>query len=114
MVTIPEGHRNGVNGQPAMEAIFYIINAALSIYWWIIIASVIMSWLFAFGVVNNSNQFVNAVAGFLYDATEPVFARIRKFLPNLGAVDIAPIVVLVAITALQIFVNTTLARALLT
>ena len=96
-----------------MEAILYIINAILSIYWWIIIASVIMSWLFAFGVVNNSNQFVNALANFLYEATEPVLSRIRRFLPNLGTIDISPIIALVAITALQIFVNTTLARALL-
>ncbi len=95
-----------------MAAILYLLNAVLDIYWWIVIASVVMSWLFAFGVVNSSNQFVNAVAKFLYDATEPVMSRVRKFLPNLGTIDLSPIVVLLGITALQILLNQTIAPAL--
>ncbi len=95
-----------------MAAILYLLNAVLDIYWWIVIASVVMSWLFAFGVVNSSNQFVNAVARFLYDATEPVMSRVRKFLPNLGTIDLSPIVVLLGITALQILLNQTIAPAL--
>lgn len=93
-----------------MEAIFYILNAALSIFWWLIIASVVMSWLFAFGVVNSTNPFVASLSRFLYDATEPVLARVRRFMPNLGTIDLSPIVVLVGITALQIFLNTTVRR----
>lgn len=100
-----------MGGIQVMTALFYIINVILNICWWIVIASVIMSWLFAFGVVNNSNPFVNAVARFLYEATEPVLSRIRRFLPNLGSIDISPIVLLIGITALQIFINTTVARA---
>ncbi len=95
-----------------MAAILYLLNAVLDIYWWIVIASVVMSWLFAFGVVNSSNQFVNAVAKFLYDATEPVMSRVRRFLPNLGTIDLSPIVVLLGITALQILLNQTIAPAL--
>lgn len=84
-----------------MNAIIFILYQALNFYWWIVILSVIFSWLFAFNVINSSNQFVNMVARFLYQMTEPVYRPIRRFLPDLGGIDITPIIVLFAIMFLQ-------------
>jgi len=86
-----------------MNAIIFLLNELLNIYWWIVILSVIFSWLFAFNVINSSNQFVNMIGNFLYQATEPVYRRIRRFMPNLGNIDITPILVLLAISFLQYF-----------
>ncbi len=92
-----------------MTAVFVTLNFALDFYWWIIIASAIFSWLYAFNVVNMGNPFVASVSNFLYQMTEPVMRPIRKFLPNLGSIDISPIIVLFAIIFLQIFLRTTVA-----
>ena len=92
-----------------MVAIFWALNAILDIYWWIVIISVVLSWLYAFGVVNPSNQFVSAVGNFVHEATEPLLGRIRRFMPNLGSIDISPIVLLLAITFLQILLRTSIA-----
>ena len=96
-----------------MLAVFWLINAVLNFYWWIVIASVVLSWLYAFNVVNPGNQFVGMIGRFVHDMTEPVLMRIRRFMPSLGAIDISPIVLLLAITFLQIFINTTIAPAVL-
>lgn len=84
-----------------MNAIIFIIYQLLNFYWWIVILSAIFSWLYAFNVINNSNQFVNMVGKFLYQMTEPVYRPIRRYLPNLGGIDITPIIVLFAIMFLQ-------------
>ena len=84
-----------------MRAILDVIMIALNIYVWIIIASAIFSWLYAFNVVNSRNQFVASVGNFLYSATEPVLRPIRRFLPNLGTIDISPIVLLLIIFLIQ-------------
>ena len=95
-----------------MIAVLWLINAVLNLYWWIVIISVVLSWLFAFNIVNRGNPVVDTVAGFVHDMTEPVLSKIRGFMPNLGAVDISPIVLLLGITFLQIFINTSIAPAL--
>ncbi len=94
-----------------MQAIFWVLNAVLDIYWWIVIISVVLSWLYAFNVVNPGNQFVRAVGNFVHEATEPLLGRIRRFMPNLGTLDISPIVLLLGIMFLQIFLRTTIAPA---
>lgn len=94
-----------------MQAVFWLIDAILGMYWWLIIIAVVMSWLFAFNVINSSNAFVGAVSQFVHDATEPVLRRIRRFMPNLGTIDISPIVLLLGITFLQIFLRGTVAPA---
>ena len=94
-----------------MQAIFWVLNAVLDIYWWIVIISVVLSWLYAFNVVNPGNQFVRAVGNFVHEATEPLLGRIRRFMPNLGTIDISPIVLLLGIMFLQIFLRTTIAPA---
>lgn len=84
-----------------MRAILDVILLALNIYVWIIIASAIFSWLHAFNVVNTRNQFVAMVGNFLYQATEPLLAPIRRYMPNLGAIDISPIALLLLIFLAQ-------------
>ena len=80
-----------------MRAILEVVLLVLDMYYYIVIASVIFSWLYAFNVVNSGNQIVGAIGGFLYSATEPVLRRIRQFMPNLGTIDITPIVLLLGI-----------------
>jgi len=80
-----------------MLALFQTIDLALNLYTWILIASAIFSWLFAFNVINSSNQFVDAIGRFLFNVTEPVLAPIRRVMPNLGGIDISPIIVLLII-----------------
>jgi YggT family protein len=96
-----------------MIAVIQTLVLALDIYWWIIIASAIFSWLFAFNVINSRNQFVNAVGDFLYKATEPALRPIRRFLPDLGGIDISPIILLLAIFFVRQFLLTTVAPAVL-
>lgn len=84
-----------------MRAILDVLLLALDLYWWIIIASAILSWLFAFNVINSRNQFVGMVGQFLHQATEPALRPIRRYMPNLGAIDISPIILLLIIFFLQ-------------
>ena len=84
-----------------MRAILDVILLALELYKWIVIASVIFSWLFAFNVINSGNQFVGMVGQFLHQATEPALRRIRRFMPNLGTIDISPIILLLIVFFLQ-------------
>ena len=80
-----------------MIAIFYfIVMTFLKFYWWII-ANVIISWLIAFNILNTSNRFVYSVLEFTYKLTDPILNKIRRFLPNLGAFDISPIILLLLI-----------------
>ena len=84
-----------------MRAILDVVMIALDLYWWIVIASALFSWLFAFGVVNPRDQFVSAIGRFLYQATEPALRRIRAVMPNLGAIDISPVILLLGIILIQ-------------
>jgi YggT family protein len=84
-----------------MRSILDIVLIILDLYWWIIIASAIFSWLYAFNVVNMNNQFVASISNFLYQATEPLLKPIRRVMPNLGTIDLSPIVLLLGIIFLQ-------------
>jgi YggT family protein len=96
-----------------MLALLRTVDFALDIYWWILIASAVFSWLYAFNVINQRNQVVNSIGNFLFRATEPVLRPIRRFLPDLGGIDISPIVVLLIIFFLQQLLRTTIAPLLL-
>ena len=86
-----------------MYALFQTIDLALSIFTWILIGSAIFSWLFAFNVINSSNRFVATLGQFLHNVTEPVLRPVRRFMPDLGGIDISPIVVLLIIFFLRSF-----------
>ena len=80
-----------------MIAVFYLILQILKLYSYIVIANVVISWLIAFNVLNTSNRFVYSILDFTYRMTDPFLNKIRRFLPNLGAFDISPIVLLLLI-----------------
>lgn len=82
-------------------ALYQTIVILLDVLWWIIIIQAVMSWLIAFNVVNTRNQFVSAVWDFLYRITEPALRPIRNMLPNLGGIDISPIILLLLIFFIQ-------------
>ncbi len=84
-----------------MIPILDTVMLALNIYIWILIASAIFSWLHAFNVVNSRNQFVASVGTFLFRVTDPVLAPIRRRLPDLGGIDISPIVLFILIYLIQ-------------
>ena len=84
-----------------MIAIFYLVLQILKLYSYVVIANVIISWLVAFNVLNTSNRFVYAILDFTYRLTDPFLNRIRAFLPNLGAFDISPIILLMLIWIMQ-------------
>ncbi|MCO6386960.1 YggT family protein [Aliihoeflea sp. 40Bstr573] len=96
-----------------MIALIQTIILALDIYWWLIILSAIFSWLYAFNVVNPRNQFVGTIGSFLYKVTEPALRPIRRLLPDLGGIDISPIILLLLIFFLRQFILTTVAPALI-
>ena len=66
----------------------------IDLYIWVVIASAILSWLIAFNVVNTQNRFVYSVADMLYRVTEPALRPIRSILPNLGGIDISPVILI--------------------
>ena len=84
-----------------MMSLAILIDKVIDIYTWIVIGSAIMSWLVAFGVVNTRNQFIRYVVDFLYKVTEPVLRPIRRVLPNLGGVDISPVILLLGLFFLR-------------
>lgn len=84
-----------------MRALLDVLMLALQLYVWLLIASAIMSWLIAFNVVNTRNEVVRTIWNFLYQITEPVLRPIRNLLPNLGGLDISPIILLLIIFFIQ-------------
>lgn len=95
-----------------MIALIQTVVLALDLYWWIIIASAIFSWLYAFNVVNPRNQVVGTIGNALYRLTEPALRPIRRILPDLGGIDISPIILLLILFFLRQFILTTVAPAL--
>lgn len=84
-----------------MISLAMLIDKVIDIYTWIVIASAIMSWLVAFGVVNVRNQFIRVIVDLLFRVTEPVLRPIRRILPNLGGVDISPVILLLGLFFLR-------------
>tara|TARA_Y100001970_G_C13785646_1_gene627655 strand:+ start:176 stop:469 length:294 start_codon:yes stop_codon:yes gene_type:complete len=85
-----------------MIAIFYLVLQILKIYTYVVIANVVISWLVAFNVLNTQNRFVFSILEFTYKLTDPFLNKIRRYLPNLGAFDISPIVLLLLIWFIEL------------
>ena len=77
-----------------MNSLVNLISTVISLYIWVLIASAVMSWLIAFNVVNTYNRVVAMIADTLYRLTEPALRPIRRVLPNLGGIDISPIILI--------------------
>ena len=80
-----------------MIAIFYLALQILKLYSYVVIVNVIVSWLIAFNILNTQNRFVYSILELSYRLTDPVLNKIRRFLPNLGSLDISPIILLLLI-----------------
>ena len=80
-----------------MIAIFYLVLQILKLYSYVVIANVLISWLIAFNVLNTQNRFVYSILELSYRLTEPFLNKIRHFLPNLGSLDISPVILLLLI-----------------
>mgnify|MGYP001383169487 FL=1 len=80
-----------------MIAIFYLVLQILKLYSYVVITNVVISWLIAFNVLNTQNRFVYSILELTYKLTEPILNKIRRFLPNLGSLDISPIILLLLI-----------------
>lgn len=95
-----------------MNAIIYLLITVINIYQFILIAMVIMSWLISFNVINTHNRFVAALWDALIRLTEPVLAPIRRLVPDLGGLDISPIIALLALYFIKILILKDIAPAL--
>ncbi|WP_306258322.1 YggT family protein [Pararhizobium sp. IMCC21322] len=84
-----------------MRAILDVILVVLQLYVWVLIISAVFSWLYAFNVINSSNQVVATIGNMLHQFTEPVLSRVRRFVPAFGTIDISPIIVILGIFLLQ-------------
>jgi YggT family protein len=96
-----------------MYALLWLIDTALSIYVWVLIIAAVFSILTAFNILDTRNRLVWTVGDFLWRVTEPALRPIRKFLPNLGGIDISPLILILLLQAVRIFLSTTVAPALL-
>ncbi len=80
-----------------MVPLISFIVLVIDLYIWVVIAGAILSWLIAFNVVNTNNRFVYQVADMLYRVTEPALRPIRSILPNLGGIDISPVILILGL-----------------
>jgi YggT family protein len=95
-----------------MKSVLILFDNIVSIYIWILIINAIISWLVAFNVLNTSNRFVYSVLNVSYRLTAPPLNYIRRFLPNLGSIDISPVVLILALMFLRNLVFEMLAPGL--
>ena len=84
-----------------MTAILWLIDQLIGLYMMVVIGQVILSWLVSFSVVNTQNRFVYMIGDFLYRATEPALKRIRRFMPNLGGLDLSPVILILGLIFLR-------------
>ena len=84
-----------------MRAILEIVLLILDLYWWVLLATIIFSWLISFNVINTRNQIVETVWRVLTALTDPLLRPIRRVIPNFGGLDLSPIVLFLAIYFIQ-------------
>lgn len=88
-----------------LAALFNILELLLSVLWWIIIIQVVLSWLFAFNVLNSSSDGLRRFVEALDRLTEPLYRPIRKLLPDFGGIDFSPLILLLLIGVVQILLD---------
>jgi YggT family protein len=84
-----------------MNPFLWLVDTIINIYIWLLIASAVLSWLIAFNVVNTRNPIVHSVGDFLYRVTEPLLWPIRNVLPNLGGIDVSPVILILGLLFLE-------------
>jgi len=84
-----------------MYSLLSLISTIIQIYIWLLIASAVLSWLVAFNVINTSNRVIYMIGDFLHRITEPALRPIRSIMPNLGGIDLSPVVLILLLYFLQ-------------
>jgi YggT family protein len=87
-----------------MNPFLWLVDTIIQIYIWLLIGSAVLSWLVAFNVVNVRNPIVHTIGDFLYRVTEPALRPIRALLPNLGGLDISPVILIIGLLFLERFI----------
>ena len=87
-----------------MNPFLWLVDTVITIYIWLLIAAAVLSWLIAFNVVNTRNQIVASIGEFLYRITEPAQRPIRNLLPNLGGIDISPVILILLLLFIRQFI----------
>ena len=87
-----------------MKSVLILFDNIISLYIWILIINAIISWLVAFNVLNTGNRFVYSVLEVSYKLTSPALNFIRRYLPNLGSIDISPVILILGLMFLRNFV----------
>jgi YggT family protein len=95
------------------SAVLFLIFSLIDLIIFVVIVTAILSWLIAFDVLNVRNATVNRIVRFLTAVTDPLLAPIRRFMPNLGGIDISPIILLLLLQALRILIERTIAGPLI-
>jgi len=96
-----------------MFALIKLVDTVINLYIWLLIINVALSWLVAFNVVNTRNRFVYMIGDFLNRVTEPALRPIRRIIPNLGGIDISPVVLILVLVFARNFLLYDVARAVL-
>ncbi len=84
-----------------MNPFLWLVDTIITLYIWILIFSAVLSWLVVFNVVNTRNQIVHSIGDFLYRVTEPALRPIRSIMPNLGGIDISPVILIIGLLFLK-------------
>src|ERR1700722_16681078 len=88
-------------GSCQMYAFLNLVSTVISIYIWLLIAQAVLSWLVAFGIVNRYNRVVATIGDFLWRITEPLLRPIRRVIPDLGGIDISPVILILLLWFLR-------------
>ncbi len=88
-----------------MNSLLILFNQIVELYIWILIINAVASWLVAFNVINISNRFVYLILETTYRLTDPALRFIRRYTPNLGSVDISPVILILGLIFLRNFIN---------
>ncbi len=88
-----------------LDPLLRVTLIVIDLYIWAVIISVVLSWLVHFGVVNTGNQFVSMVGDFLWRLTQPALRPIRRYVPNLGGMDLSPLILILGLIFLQMVIG---------
>ena len=87
-----------------MNSILSLFNDIVNLYIWVLVINAILSWLVAFNILNTGNRFVYSVLEVSYKLTDPALNLIRRYLPNLGSIDISPVILILGLNFLRNFI----------
>ena len=88
-----------------MNSLLILLNQIVELYIWVLIINAIASWLVAFNVINTGNRFVYIVLETTYKLTDPPLRFIRNYIPNLGSIDISPVILILGLIFIKNFIN---------